>query len=952
MKKFLSLLLCITILMSSVNMAFAAESAQDTYNMISVEFSDNIGISETLQVMINDENVYADVEELAARLGYDVNISDEYVAVYNKTLSKNVPYGLTVFYYDSTKVEHMLFNHMTEYEAPFKTIKNESGVWIPLQYSLLLLNSSMMIGENNVLIDMPSKNIIDIYTDILKNNQKYLFNWQDIGLSQKNEDIMGVSAFFVTMFNGLLTMDGASWVQFVQSFALDTSAYDFKYAEELAMLFCTYSDDEFEQEVNLIKSTMSYFTGDGALGKTINTINAGMSNNIEDLLKTCNELKAKLDKNNNASVVAYNKSYQALKNACDDAKKFSDATELYTSVTKEISEATGFLDKFYIAAEVLGFASEFINQDEFSVNALSEFVGNTDSQSVMSNAMKVGIKSYASALQTNVATYSALRYLEEHYDDLIASASKLVSSLGSPAQLMLIAWDVVSGNIPFYKEGLANADSFMVSMYANIFQADAFISYQKLRDSIFSDVNEITPENLYKVSRYCYTYLKLCYINRNAALGALKEKTKEELPYLEEYLNSVNKEIAGYLIQLKNADTDNEEKCYGFLPQDNKEYLSKYDKDKLLKLATEKNYTQVVSDAYNNFIFQGGYNQYTKNWETVAKEYAILDINNDGVPELFINSANMFAGWFNTLLFSYDIDKSQIIFISDIYNYAGISYSSEYNAISYTYIKPTKMCGFREFYELKNNKLDCKFVVGNDTDEKGTYYFYDDGEGNSIKISENQKNEYFDNITRIDYIDLPKKDAGTDIYKDILGMYYDKINSGWERTENVSILFYFDYVKELSDAGYAFVDLDKNGIPELVISSMVDAKGGMIYDLYTYKNGEIIKLLSSTERSRFYLGNDNRIYFEGSDSAFNSVRKKYIYYSHQENLSLSEALICDTYFNRESLYYYANEEYQNPDGSYNVECIKNITEEEWSNKTEQYKNEVISIELKSFDKYA
>ena len=100
MKKFLSLLLCITILMSSVNMAFAAESAQDTYNMISVEFSDNIGISETLQVMINDENVYADVEELAARLGYDVNISDEYVAVYNKTLSKNVPYGLTVFYYD------------------------------------------------------------------------------------------------------------------------------------------------------------------------------------------------------------------------------------------------------------------------------------------------------------------------------------------------------------------------------------------------------------------------------------------------------------------------------------------------------------------------------------------------------------------------------------------------------------------------------------------------------------------------------------------------------------------------------------------------------------------------------------------------------------------------------------------------------------------------------------
>lgn len=133
---------------------------------------------------------------------------------------------------------------------------------------------------------------------------------------------------------------------------------------------------------------------------------------------------------------------------------------------------------------------------------------------------------------------------------------------------------------------------------------------------------------------------------------------------------------------------------------------------------------------------------------------------------------------------------------------------------------------------------------------------------------------------------------------------------------------------------------------------MVDAKGGMIYDLYTYINGKIVKLLSSGERSRFYLGNDNRIYFEGSESAFNSVREKYIYYGYQETLSLSEALICDTYFNKENPYYYANEEYQYPDGSYNIECMKNITEEEWYDKAEKYKNEVISIELNSFDKYS
>ena len=142
----------------------------------------------------------------------------------------------------------MLFTKMADYEAAFESVKNEKGAWIPLEQSLLLLNSSMLIVDNTILIDMPSKNIIDIYMDILKDNQKYLFDWQDdIGLSEENEDTMGKASAVVTMFNGILKLDGDSWVQFVQNFALDSSSYDAKYGEKLAMLFCTYSDDELEQ---------------------------------------------------------------------------------------------------------------------------------------------------------------------------------------------------------------------------------------------------------------------------------------------------------------------------------------------------------------------------------------------------------------------------------------------------------------------------------------------------------------------------------------------------------------------------------------------------------------------------------------------------------------------------------------------------------------------------------
>lgn len=640
MRKIISLVLCVAMLISSVNVVFADEKEEEVYNVVSVEFSDNIGNLETLQVMVKDENVYANAEELVVRLGYDVSISDEYVSVYNKEASGNIPYGLTVFYYDSTTVSHMLFTQMVDtYEAPFETIRNEKGVWIPLEYSLLLLNSSMLIVENTILIDMPSKNVIDIYVDILKNNQTYLFDWQDdIGLSEENEDTMGKASFVVTMFNGLLYGDGDSWVQFIQNFALDSSAYDSKYGEELARLFCTYSDNELKKETEKMQELMSRFTGEGALGKAINEIDTELDKNIEGLLDTSTQLKAQIDADNSAGIAAYNKSYQAFENACDTADFFSDATELYTKVGQGVSEATSFLDKFYKVAEVVGFASEFQNQDKFAVTALEKFVEESDSQSAMSKTMKESIVQYMGILQTDIVAYSALRWLEENYDDKIFDKLELTSSLGLPANLMLIGWDVMSKNIPFYKDGLSYTDSFMLSMYAKIFQADAFSSYQTLRNTIFNDVNNITPKNLYEMSQYCYTYLKSCYITRNAAMGSLGEETKKTIPNVIEYQNSINEEIAGYLVQLKNVDTTNESKCYGFLPEDNEEYLEKYKCEKLLSVigsAETVSFERIYENSLEFAIIKGIDSNGNVVWEYKTEKYEAAQL--DRVTEIGVN---------------------------------------------------------------------------------------------------------------------------------------------------------------------------------------------------------------------------------------------------------------------------------------------------------------------------
>lgn len=51
---------------------------------------------------------------------------------------------------------------------------------------------------------------------------------------------------------------------------------------------------------------------------------------------------------------------------------------------------------------------------------------------------------------------------------------------------------------------------------------------------------------------------------------------------LVDYQNSINAEIAEILIELKEANNQNEGYVFGFLPSKNKEYLEKYDDSQLI----------------------------------------------------------------------------------------------------------------------------------------------------------------------------------------------------------------------------------------------------------------------------------------------------------------------------------------------------------------------------------
>lgn len=777
MKRVISFFLCAIMLMSSTYTALAKETTDISYNTLSVEFSDNLGTTEELNVMVTEEHLYVDAEQLGDRLGYQVEVGNEYVAIYNKNFSNTVPYGLTTFYYDSTKVRHMLFNKMVDYEAPFKIVKNSDGVWIPFEFSLLLLNSSDVVLDNQVHIEMPQKNIVDIYMDILKNNDRYLFDWKsDAGASEGSIFAMGTGAYFVQVFSGILDKDGASWSQLIDSFYLKMDSYDRKYAESFARMFCTYSDEELTLNAKAMKEKMKPFNGDNWVAKSIKKVDDIIDDNIGDLSEKTADLKKKIDVENGTSVAKFNKSYQELDKMCNTADYFSDMTDPFLTASKEFKNVTSFLDVFYKISEVIGYASEFKNQDEFAVKSLDTLIKKSDSSCVMSKAMKDSMGDYKKTLETDIVAYSAYNYLMNNMTDLFTDTIDISTTiLDMDSKLYLLAWDIAKGAIPLVKNSLSNTDCFLQSMYAGIIQSDTFSTYINKRNDVFGEAKNITPENLYELSQYCYAYLKSCYITRDAAVGSLTEKTKKNNPTYESTQKMVNQEIAKCLVKLKDADKTNKYGCYGFLPENNKQYLSEYDDGTLIQcVVSDRNNNEIneTNSIYVEFLNNAGYKKYiSDDWlYGDPSQYAIFDIDGNGTNELLILGND--NEWYSLEIFTVDSENNQIILIptmnyasgepspiqlDSVSSYCGFNYSKKYHALVYRDVNNGADGDFYSYDIINNGCLENDFGIGYQTDfgsGQTDYYLW---ELNSEKktISNAEFDSYVSEYTSIEWKPLP-----------------------------------------------------------------------------------------------------------------------------------------------------------------------------------------------------
>ncbi len=155
-------------------------------------------------------------------------------------------------------------------------------------------------------------------------------------------------------------------------------------------------------------------------------------------------------------------------------------------------------------------------------------------------------------------------------------------------------------------------------------------------------------------------------------------------------------------------------------------------------------------------------------------------------------------------------------------------------------------------------------------------------------------------------------------YQHILDHYYESICNGWSDWDRESFYIYDDRtipsylwyqyapVQSPDEAGYRFLDIDGDGSDELIVSPLqdfADDEQTVIYDLYTYYNGQLVQLASSGSRNHFYLGIGNKIYNESSGGAAHSRYTCFCVSAGQ--LQLVESYIYDGYTNEANPWFYS-----------------------------------------------
>ena len=152
--------------------------------------------------------------------------------------------------------------------------------------------------------------------------------------------------------------------------------------------------------------------------------------------------------------------------------------------------------------------------------------------------------------------------------------------------------------------------------------------------------------------------------------------------------------------------------------------------------------------------------------------------------------------------------------------------------------------------------------------------------------------------------------TGYPAYDEILQSYYEGAIQNWDIQEfqENDLCYLAGYTPDINKLGYCLMDVDQDGTEELLTGTIMedDYPNEMFFDLYTIQNGNIVRVVTSGERDRYYVCENGMIANEGSSSAMNSCWNYYDY--AQGKLTIKESVFFDGYYDSENPYFYTTGE--------------------------------------------
>ncbi len=591
--------------------AYAQES--ERFIFVSVEYSDDLGKQEVLELMVKDGNVYVDAMALAKRLGYQTENTEDYISIYN-TDNSEIPVGKTQFFYGNTKVKHRIFEKMVDsYEAPFPSLKNDRGSWIPLEYSLLILNSGMMILDNMILIDIPSKNIMDDCYDLWKSMESYNFVWErDLGKIGRTEEETDTAKLdrMIESFDYALEKDGSAWAHLFRAISLNSLEYEEDCAETLAVGLCCESAGEFGLSMEKVGLTQEYFLECGQIGKSLEGYSVTTDSEADSLYANCEELLEKIEEENSPAVVC-SRAYQALKDVADRDIWFSDIGSKSIEVHKELEWKSSVRDIGVDVKKAVEYRDEFTGQDEFSFLAVMCYLDNTLDDTLFTENMQPLTVESEDKILSYSEKYSPAHFLIENMEEWYSDSLSDLNAMGKRVMMNVYVRAAFFEMRSAMLRKNETIDMFEMLLYSQAFQETAFINCRKLLGKAFENPEKLLAEDWYVLSQYCYTYLKSCYTARCIGMDLFERNSKkEEGQWKTARQNEINYEVSKAMIHFKTADKTNKERVYGFLPADNGTYLNEYDNSSLIlwidKHSAEKEVSSILQILPENFILSSG----------------------------------------------------------------------------------------------------------------------------------------------------------------------------------------------------------------------------------------------------------------------------------------------------------------------------------------------------------